>query len=143
MSKFLLNLLEQISKALVYSKIKFYSENNFPRHFQPIRPFGPVFLFFTGRFSLPFPLGLSLPAGPAHPHGPTGHLFFFLPHRSQARTAPPPAGLVPPPRSPPTPPPEEKNGFNPAIEAPSSWQLKALGPPPPHLRPIKADPSHD
>jgi hypothetical protein len=30
MSKFLLNLLLQISKALVYSKIKFYSEKNFP-----------------------------------------------------------------------------------------------------------------
>jgi hypothetical protein len=74
MSKFLLNLLVQISKALVYSKIKFYSEKNFPRNFQPIRPFGPVFLFFTGQFSLPFPLGLGLPTGPAHPHGTTGHL---------------------------------------------------------------------
>jgi hypothetical protein len=30
MSKFLLNLLVQISKALVYSKIKFYSEIIFP-----------------------------------------------------------------------------------------------------------------
>jgi hypothetical protein len=35
----------------------------------------------------------------------------------------------------------ETDTFNPAIEAPSSWQLKALGPPPPRLRPIKADPA--
>jgi hypothetical protein len=74
MSKFLLNLLVQISKALVYSKIKFYSEKNFPRHFRPIRPFGPVSFFLPADFPSPFPLGLGLPAGPAHPHGPTGHL---------------------------------------------------------------------
>jgi hypothetical protein len=62
MSKFLLNLLVQISKALVYSKIKFYSEKNFP-HFWPNRPssqparldfrpsHGPLLLsFLTGRF---------------------------------------------------------------------------------------------
>jgi hypothetical protein len=78
MSKFLLNLLVQISKALVYSKIKFYSEKNFPHHFWPIRPFGPataLSLFFpTSRFPSPPPLGLGLPADPAHPHGPIGHL---------------------------------------------------------------------
>jgi hypothetical protein len=58
MSKFLLNLLVQISKALVYSKIKFYSENFFP-HFRPNRP-------------------SSQPAHPefrpSSPNGPTGHL---------------------------------------------------------------------
>jgi hypothetical protein len=76
MSKFLLNLLVQISKALVYSKIKFYSEKNLPRHFRPTRPFGPVFFFFflPADFLSPPPLGLGLPAGPTHPHGPTGHL---------------------------------------------------------------------
>jgi hypothetical protein len=36
--------------------------------------FRPILLFFTGRFFLPFPLGLGLPTSPAHPHGPTGHL---------------------------------------------------------------------
>jgi hypothetical protein len=35
MSKFLLNLLVQIYKALVYSKIKFYSEKNFSVAFDP------------------------------------------------------------------------------------------------------------
>jgi hypothetical protein len=35
MLKFLLNLLVQISKALVYSKIKFYSKKNFPVTFGP------------------------------------------------------------------------------------------------------------
>jgi hypothetical protein len=38
MSKFLLNLLVQISKALVYSKIKFYSEIIFFLRFRPNRP---------------------------------------------------------------------------------------------------------
>jgi hypothetical protein len=48
-SKFLLNLLVQISKALAYSKIQFLSEKNFSSTFspigpvasRPIRPFGP------------------------------------------------------------------------------------------------------
>jgi hypothetical protein len=57
MSKLLLNYLVQISKAWVYSKIKFYSEKNFFRRFRPIRPFGPAaahFLFFsTSRFPPP------------------------------------------------------------------------------------------
>jgi hypothetical protein len=35
MSKFLPNLLVQIFKVLVYSKIKFYSEKNFPVTFGP------------------------------------------------------------------------------------------------------------
>jgi hypothetical protein len=63
MSKFLLNLLLQISKALVYSKIKFYSEKNFSF------TFGPSGL--SAHFSpLPSPLGLSLSADPSHPLGP-------------------------------------------------------------------------
>jgi hypothetical protein len=79
MSKFLLNLLVQISKALVYSKIKFYSKKNFPVTFGPsglsTQPW-PI-LFFPNRpyfSSSPPPLGLGLTAGLAHPHGPTGHL---------------------------------------------------------------------
>jgi hypothetical protein len=105
MSKFLLNLLVQFSKALVYSKIKFYSENNFPVTSGPSGLFGPATahsLFFQpANFPSPPPLGLGLLAGPTHPHGPTGHL---LPPPALA----PPDGLTPPPGSTPTPPPEEK-----------------------------------
>jgi hypothetical protein len=157
MSKFFQNLLVQISKALVYSKIKFYSEKNFPRHFRPIRPFGPVSFFYRLIFS-PLPTGprpSSRPSPLARPNWPP---FFFLPHQSRAHTVPPPTGLAPPPRSPrrlhqkrkmaasnpPSFPPIIRlhSPFNPAIEAPSSQKLRALGPPPPRLRPVKADPSH-
>jgi hypothetical protein len=55
--------------------------------------FRPSLFFLPADFPSPPPLGLGLPAGPAHPHGPTGHL---LPP-----PAPTPAGLAPPP-------PEEK-----------------------------------
>jgi hypothetical protein len=67
MSKFLRNLLLQISKVLVYSKIKFYSEKNFP-HLRPNRPsaswpirtFGPAAtLFFAFQKVVP-----PLPTGP-------------------------------------------------------------------------------
>jgi hypothetical protein len=131
--------------------------------FRPSR--GPLSLFFsTDRFSLPFPLGLGLSAGPAHHHGPTSRR--LLPPALKPNTAPPPACLVPPPRSPrclhrtrettacnsPSFPPinqrhsppssiPETGAFNPTIQAPSSRQLKALGPPLPRLRPIKADPA--
>jgi hypothetical protein len=149
MSKFLLNLLVQISKDLVYSKIKFYSEKNFfPRHFRPVRPFGP--LFFYRPIFPPLPTGPRPSGRPSPPARPNRPPFFFLPHRSRARTAPPPAGLAPPPRSPrrlhrkrrttasnpPSFPPinqrhspssiSETGAFNPAIEAPSSRPLKAL-----------------
>jgi hypothetical protein len=93
MSKFLLNLFVQIFKALVYLKIKFYSEKNFPVTFGPsglsAQP-RPIFSFQPAIF-LPPPHWAS--DGPAHPHGPTDHLLL------------PPA---PPPRSTTTPPPEEK-----------------------------------
>jgi hypothetical protein len=80
MSKFLLNLLLQISKALVYLKIKFLFRNEFsftfgpigPAASRPIRPFGPAMahLFFFNR-PLPLsPLGLGLLASPARPLGP-------------------------------------------------------------------------
>jgi hypothetical protein len=110
MSKFLINLL-QISKALIYSKIKFYLENNFP-HFgptgpaagRPIRTFGPATtLFFpSNRPSPPSPLGLSLSAGPAHLTAQPA-TFFLLLHRSQMHKTRPPAGLASPARSTPTP----------------------------------------
>jgi hypothetical protein len=73
MSKFLLNLLLQISKALVYSKIKFLFGNEFSFTFGPIGPAssrpnrGP--LIFQPA-APPLPLGLSLSAGPARRLGP-------------------------------------------------------------------------
>jgi hypothetical protein len=104
MSKVLLNLLLQISKALVYSKIKFYSEKNFPVNFGPA---AAHFFFFSTSHSPPPPhwASASQLAQPTLTAQPA--TFFFLPHRSQARTAPP-AGLASPPRSTPMPPPEEK-----------------------------------
>jgi hypothetical protein len=111
MSKFLLNLLVQISKALVYSKIKFYSEKNFPRHFRPIQPFGPAmahsFLFQPAVFLPPLPHWASASRTAQPILTAQSATFFFLPHRSRARTVPP-AGLAPPPGSTLTPPPEEK-----------------------------------
>jgi hypothetical protein len=95
MSKFFLNLLVQISKALVYSKINFYSEKNSPRNFRPTRPFGPIFFFFYRPIFLPSPTGPRPSSRPSPPHA-----FFLLPHRCRTRTALPPTGLAPPPWSP-------------------------------------------
>jgi hypothetical protein len=73
MSKFLLNLLLQMSKALVYSKIKFYSEKSFSFTFGPsglsAQPRPIFFLFNLPFFSPPSPLGLGLSAGPSRPLG--------------------------------------------------------------------------
>jgi hypothetical protein len=63
MSKFLLNLLVQISKALVYSKIQFLFEKEFSSTFspiglvasRPIRPFGPEQLGRPSRPTRPCP----------------------------------------------------------------------------------------
>jgi hypothetical protein len=96
MSKFLLNLLVQISKDLVYSKIKFYSEKNFPRHFQPVRLFGPAVAhsFFLSNRPLPlFPLGLGLTAGPAGPRVDDAPPNCHLPHRKTPPAAPPSPSL--------------------------------------------------
>jgi hypothetical protein len=74
MSKFLLNLLLQISKALVFSKIKFLFGKEFSFTFSPIGPavsrpsHGPL-VFFNRPLPLS-PLGLSLSAGPARRLGP-------------------------------------------------------------------------
>jgi hypothetical protein len=68
MSKFLLNLLLQISKALVYSKIKFLFGKEFSFTFGPI---GPAAAHLFSNRPLPLsPLGLSLSAGPARRLGP-------------------------------------------------------------------------
>jgi hypothetical protein len=170
MSKFLLNLLVQISKALVYSKINFYSEKNSPRHFRPTRPFGPIFFFFYRPIFLPSPTGPRPSSQPSPPHGPPAGPAHRTPsstsrtdagrarrcRRPASRRLPgrpdapterekrphlfplsfPPINRRHPPSSIP-----ETSAFNPTIEASSSRPLKALGLPPPHLRPIKADPT--
>jgi hypothetical protein len=109
MSKFPLNLLVQNSKALVYSKIKFYSEKNFSRHFRPIRPFSPVSFFFLSNRLIfpPLPHWASASRLAQRTRTAQPATFFFLLHRSRARPAQP-AGLAPPPGSTPTPPSEEK-----------------------------------
>jgi hypothetical protein len=83
MSKFLLNLFLQISKALVYSKIKFLFRKEFFLHFRPNRPNGqpahPAFwpshgpLFFQPAFP-PLPTGpqpLGRPSPPSRPSRPS------------------------------------------------------------------------
>jgi hypothetical protein len=110
MSKFLLNLFVQISKALVYLKIEFYSEKNFSITFGPSGPSAqsqPIFFSFQ-----PVIFSLSHWASASRPAQLTLMVqlavFFLLPHRSQARTTPPPAGLAPPHGRPRRPPPEGK-----------------------------------
>jgi hypothetical protein len=62
MSKFLLNLLVQISKALVYLKIKFYSEKNFSG--LSAQPWPVFFSFQPTIFSLSHWASGSRPANP-------------------------------------------------------------------------------
>jgi hypothetical protein len=69
--------------------------------------FRPSLFFLPANFPSPPPLGLDLPAGPAHPHGPTGH------HLPPPAPTPGAHGAAPGrPRAAstvaPTPPPEEK-----------------------------------
>jgi hypothetical protein len=79
MSKFLLNLLLQIFKVFLYSKIHFSFRKEFFLHFRPNRPSGqPAHTAFW-------------PTQPTRP-------FFLLPHRSKV---PPPSSAV---RRRPTPP---------------------------------------
>jgi hypothetical protein len=164
MSKFLINLLVQISKALVYSKIKFYSEKNFSITFGPA---AARFIFFsTGRF-FPFPLGLGLLANPAHPHGPTGRLLpppapepsvhdatagrpraasRSIPMTSTGRKITASSILL---QSPikwhhlPSSITGNRRLQSGAIDAPSTPAIEGARPPPPRLRPIKAFPALD
>jgi hypothetical protein len=134
-------------------------------HFWPIRPFGPAvahFLFFSTAHSPPFPLGLSLSAGPAHTHGPTSRLLPPTPEPSAHDAAGRPRAA---PWSTPTnstgrkimassillQSPIKRRHFpssitgnrrlqSGAIEAPSTPAIEGARPPPPHLRPIKACP---
>jgi hypothetical protein len=85
MSKFLLNLLLQISGALVYSKIKLLFGKEFFLTFgpiraaasQPIRPFDPAAAhFFSFQLAVPPPLPtrprpLGRPSSPSRPNRPS------------------------------------------------------------------------
>jgi hypothetical protein len=64
MSKFLLNLLVQISKALVNSKIQFLIQKFF------FLAFGPADLAAHSAFGPASPDGLAFPAGQNRPHWP-------------------------------------------------------------------------
>jgi hypothetical protein len=116
MSKFLLNLLVQISKALLYSKIKFYSEKNFSRHFQPIRPFGPAVAHSFFSFE------------PAAPPLPTGPRPLGWPSRSARRWRP---TKLPPP-------PQEDASSHAAFALSSRLADRWTPPVIPHLRPARA-----
>jgi hypothetical protein len=61
MSKFLLNLLVQISKALVYSKIQFLFRKEFSSDFGPPGPASPV----LGRFAPQAVVSTLRPFGPS------------------------------------------------------------------------------
>jgi hypothetical protein len=152
------------SKAFVYSKIQILFRNNSPQLSAQPRPI-PFFLSSNRPIFPPLPTGPRPPGRPNPPSRPNRpSVIFFLPHRSQARSRRWPAShrlrghpdistgrekrlhLFPihfpslistiPPSSIP-----ETGAFNPAIETPSIRPLKALGPLPPRLRPIKADPA--
>jgi hypothetical protein len=81
MSKFLLNLLLQISKALVYSKINFLFGKEFSFTFGPIGPaasrpcHGPLVFFSTGRTPSPHWSSASRPAQLALSAQPTARLW--------------------------------------------------------------------
>jgi hypothetical protein len=81
MSKFLLNLLLQISKALVNSKIKFLFEKNFSSEFSPLGPAGlptpPALVCQPAQAVQPL-LGPNRPAHLAsQPLGPRVPLAYF------------------------------------------------------------------
>jgi hypothetical protein len=99
MSKFLLNLLVQISKAFVYSKIQILFGNNSHQLSAQPRPI-PFFSFFQP-VDFPSPPHWAMTSRPAQPtitaQPATGHL---LPPTPKPSTTSPPAGLVPPPQSP-------------------------------------------
>jgi hypothetical protein len=106
MSKFLLISLCKFPKPWYIQKSNFIQKRILPVTFGPPGLSAQSF-FLPADFPSPPPLGLGLPVGPAHPHGPIGHLL------------PPPAptsgahgAVVDRPRAAstvaPTPPPEEK-----------------------------------
>jgi hypothetical protein len=91
MSKFLLNLLIQISKAFVYSKIQILFRNNSSKlsAHPAFRPSHSPFFFFLYNRPLPlFPLGFGLSAGPAGPRAGGALPDWHLPHRKTPPAVP-------------------------------------------------------
>jgi hypothetical protein len=144
MSKFLLNLLLQISKALVYLKIKFLFKKEFFLHFRPNRPSGqpthPAFRPSHGPPPLSLrPAHLAFPSPPSLTCGPRPVVFFPGPTAaaavSRARmpslgaaSAPVTAGAPTPHHSPPHPPADS------LPKQPPSFHYGAPPPPPIPLR---------
>jgi hypothetical protein len=136
MSKFLINLLVQISKALVYSKIKFYSEKNFSVAFGP-----------SGLSAQPRPIFFSFP--PAFPPLPTGPrpldrpISPSRPSRSRSGGARPDCRLPhekTPPAAPPLPSPRPAGRWSPPV-IPHLWlHPSSAAPPPPPATPRAAQP---
>jgi hypothetical protein len=89
-------------KPWYIQKSNFIRKRIFPVTFSPSGLSAQFFFFFTGQFSLPFPLGLGLPTGPAHLHGPPATFLLPPAPKPSAHGAASTVAL--------TPPPEEKNG---------------------------------
>jgi hypothetical protein len=92
MSKFLLNLLLQISKALVNSKFQFLIRKFIFPDFRPGRPRGPLGLWPSQPLAAPLPAGRKRPAGPSSPCVGrifTGNTFSFSDHAFPSRPPPP------------------------------------------------------
>jgi hypothetical protein len=92
MSKFLLNLLLQIFKALVNSKIQFLIRKFIFPDFWPGRPRGPLGLWPSQPLAAPLPAGRKRPAGPSSlrvGHVFMGNTFSFSDHAFPSRPPPP------------------------------------------------------
>jgi hypothetical protein len=109
MSKFLLNFLVQISKGLVYSKIKFYLEKNFSQSLLAHPAFRPSLFFLPTDF--PSPSHWASAFRPAQPTRTVQPATFFLPPAPKPRAHGAAAGRARAASTvAPMPPPEEKNG---------------------------------
>jgi hypothetical protein len=92
MSKFLLNLLLQISKALINSKIQFLIQKFLFPDFRPGRPRGPLGLWPSPPTDRPVPAGQNRRAGPSSPCVSrvfTGNTFSSSVHAFPSRPPPP------------------------------------------------------
>jgi hypothetical protein len=92
MSKLLLNLLLQISKALINSKTQFLIRKFLFPDFWPGRPHGPLGLWPSPPTGRAIPAGRNCPAGPSSPRVGrvfTGNTFSSSVHAFPSRPPPP------------------------------------------------------